>query len=205
MAMFINLFHVGSTAQLFDAFVAAENGDHSGIAYLSYTFEMFKGNHINWGEGAVKAISADFDPSRDYFHDLMPTGCMLGSPMSQFMITPITKDNWPIKQIPPEYRELRHSPVETLLISGSLDISTPATNGEKMLRYLPNGKHVVLKEMGHLGDTCHLQREAYEFLISEFLLTGKVDDTKFHYQPINFTPETTFQDIARSFIAQSNN
>ncbi|NQT02158.1 MAG: alpha/beta fold hydrolase [Planctomycetes bacterium] len=202
MAMFMNLFHVGSAAQLFDAFVAAEDGDYSGIAYLSYTFEMFKGDHINWGEGVAKAISADFDPNRDYFHDMMPQGCLLGSPMSQFMITPITKDNWPMKQIPKEYRELRHSNVEALLISGNLDISTPAANAEKMLRYLPNGKHVILKEMGHLGDTCHLQREAYEFLVLNYLSTGKVDDSKFHYQPINFKPETTFQDIAKSFVAQ---
>lgn len=202
MAMFINLFHVGSAVQLFDAFVAAENGDYSGMAYLSYTMAMFKGDNINWGEGLAKAISADFDPNRDYFHDMMPEGCLLGSPMSQFMITPITKDNWPMKQVPKEYRELRRSNVEALLISGNLDMSTPAANAEKMLRYLPNGKHVILKEMGHLGDTCNLQREAYEFLVLNYFSTGKADDSKFQYQPINFKPETTFQDIAKSFVVQ---
>lgn len=107
-----------------------------------------------------------------------------------------------MKPVPREYRELRYSNVEALLISGNLDISTPATNGEKMLRYLPNGKHVILKEMGHLGDTCRLQQEAYEFLVLNYLSTGKVDDSKFHYQPISFKPETTFQDIAKSFVAQ---
>jgi pimeloyl-ACP methyl ester carboxylesterase len=200
IGMFTSLYSVNSAAQVFDAFIAADNGDYSGIAYLSYSFEMIKQAPMNWGEAAAKAWSVDFDSNRDYFKDSMPEGCLLGSPVSKFQWSFLTPETWPMKLVAKEYRELRRSDVETLLISGNLDICTPASSGEKLLRYLPNGHHVVLKNMGHLGDIFSLQPKAYQHLIQQFLLTGQVDDSMFEYQPINFEPKETFQDMAKSFI-----
>ncbi len=200
IGMFTNFYSVNSVAQVFDAFIAAENGDYSGIAYLSFSFEMIKQAQINWGEAAAKAWSVDFDINRDYYNDSMPEGCLLGSPVSKFQWSVLTPELWPMKLVAKEYRELRRSGVETLLISGNLDICTPASSGEKLLRYLPNGHHVVLKNMGHLGDIFSLQPNAYQHLVKHFLLTGQVDDSKFEYQPINFEPKEKFKDIAKSFI-----
>jgi pimeloyl-ACP methyl ester carboxylesterase len=200
IGMFTSFYSIKSTAQVFDAFIAAEKGDYSGIAYLSYSFEMIKQAPMNWGEAAAKAWSVDFDFNRDYFNDSMPEGCLLGSPVSKFQWSILTPETWPMKMVAKEYRELRRSDMETLLISGELDISTPASNGKKLLRYLPNGHHTVLKNMGHLGDILGLQPNAYQHLVQHFLLTGQVDDSMFEYQPINFEPKETFQDMAKSFM-----
>ena len=54
--------------------------------------------------------------------------------------------------------------------------------------------------MGHLGDILGLQPNAYQHLVQHFLLTGQVDDAMFEYQPINFEPKETFQDMAKSFM-----
>jgi pimeloyl-ACP methyl ester carboxylesterase len=200
IGMFTNFYSINSVAQVFDAFIAAENGDYSGIAYLSFSFEMIKQAPMNWGEAAAKAWSVDFDINRDYYNDSMPENCLLGSPVSKFQWSVLTPELWPMKLVAKKYRELRRSDVETLLISGNLDICTPASSGEKLLRYLPNGHHVVLKNMGHLGDILSLQPDAYQYLVMNFLLTGQVDDSKFENQPINFEPKVTFQDMAKSFI-----
>jgi pimeloyl-ACP methyl ester carboxylesterase len=200
IGMFTSFYSINSAAQVFDAFIAAENSDYSGIAYLSYSFEMIKQMPMNWGEAATKAWSVDFDINRDYFNDSMPEGCLLGSPVSKFQWSILTPEFWPMKMVAKEYRELRRSDVETLLISGNLDICTPASNGEKLLRYLPNGRHVVLKNMGHVGDIFSLQPNAYQHLVKQFLLNGQVDDSRFENQPINFEPKETFQDIAKSFM-----
>jgi pimeloyl-ACP methyl ester carboxylesterase len=200
IGMFTNFYSINSAAQIFDAFIAAENGDYSGLAYLSFSFEMIKQAPMNWGEAAAKAWSVDFDINRDYYHDSMPAGCLLGSPVSKFQWSILTPELWPMKLVAKKYRKLRRSEVETLLISGNLDICTPASSGEKLLRYLPNGHHVVLKNMGHLGDILSLQANAYQYLVKNFLLTGQVDDSKFENQPINFEPKETFQDIAKSLI-----
>lgn len=161
---------------------------------------MIKQAPMNWGEAAAKAWSVDFDINRDYYHDSMPAGCLLGSPVSKFQWSILTPELWPMKLVAKKYRKLRRSEVETLLISGNLDICTPASSGEKLLRYLPNGHHVVLKNMGHLGDILSLQANAYQYLVKNFLLTGQVDDSKFENQPVNFEPKETFQDIAKSLI-----
>jgi len=200
IGMFTSFYNINSAVQVFDAFIAAENGDYSGIAYLSFSYEMIKQAPMNWGEAAAKAWSVDFDINRDYFNDSMPEGCLLGSPVSKFQWSILTPELWPMKLVAKEYRELRRSDVETLLISGNLDIGTPASSGEKLLPYLPNGHHIVLKNMGHLGDIFNLQPNAYQHLVNHFLLTGQVDDSKFEYQPINFEPKETFQDMAKSLI-----
>lgn len=49
-----------------------------------------------------------------------------------------------------EYGSVHTSKVETLLISGELDFSTPPQLAtEELLPYLPNGHQVVLEEFGH--------------------------------------------------------
>jgi pimeloyl-ACP methyl ester carboxylesterase len=205
IGIFMSLYSINSAVQVFDAFVAAENGDYSGIAYLSFSFEMIKQAPINWGEAVAKAWSVDFDSNRDYYNDSMPEGGLLGSPVSKFQWSVLTPELWPMEMVTKEYRQLRRSNMETLLISGNLDIATPASNGAKLLRYLQNGHLVVIKNMGHLGDILNLQPNAYQNLVKQFLLTGQVDDSKFVNQPINFEPKETFQDMAKSFINKTKN
>jgi len=199
IGMFIQLSQIETAVKVFDAFVAAENGDFSGIAYLSLSAEILRYGlmKMNFGESVAKAYSADFEAHKNYFDNMMPESCIIGSPSSKFMWSPLQNNVWPMKQIPDEYRKLRISKIETLLINGNLDIMTPLSNAKELLEYLPNGKLVVLSNMGHCMDQVTLQPDAYQHLQKVYFLTGKVDTTKFVDLSIDFQPKHTFQDEAQ--------
>jgi len=93
-------------------------------------------NSSNWGERASKAVSAHCNPKRDYDAEMDPAGSIIGSPVSKQDWGGFQKGGWPIKPIPEEYRKLRYSDVETLLVNGSIDFATPAESAKKLLPYL---------------------------------------------------------------------
>jgi len=82
--------------------------------------------------------------------------------------------------------------VQTLLISGSVDFSTPPDYATELLKSLENGKQVILKEMGHFDDIINLQRAALTNLLVRFYDEGVVDDSKYVYDPMNFEPQVNF-------------
>lgn len=173
---FVLLFHRDTAALAFDAFVAAHKGDPSGLALLSMAYRFFIPSSGVWGDHASKAVSADFDPSRDYFVEMDPPGSIIGSPMGELAWGISRFVSWPIQPIPEEYRRSQTSDVETLLLSGSIDFSTPAefaTN--ELLPCLRNGKQVILAEMGHSEDVFGVNPEATERLLTSFFDTGVPD------------------------------
>ena len=85
-----------------------------------------------------------------------------------------------------------------MLVSGSVDFSTPFENAQELLPICQTGRVLFSQtEMGHVGDMVGLQPEAFQHLAETFYLEGVVDDSKFTYQPMNFTPSQTFQDMAK--------
>ncbi len=60
------LFHRESAAKVFDTYVAAANGDASGLWLISVVAPFIFPNVVNWGENASKAVSADYVPGHDY-------------------------------------------------------------------------------------------------------------------------------------------
>jgi hypothetical protein len=70
-------------------------------------------------------------------------------------------DAWPAAPEENEYSQVRRSNVETLLVGGELDFSTPPQIMTKeLLPYLPNGQQVVLPGIGHTGTFFAVQPEA---------------------------------------------
>lgn len=199
MMMFMMAYTRKGIAQTCDAFVAAENGDYSGLAYLSMAFDQLPNMPgMNWGENISKALSADFDSERNYINDMDPSGSLIGSPFSKLFAIQ-SFGGWPMSSIPDEYKKLQNSNVETLMLSGTIDISTPPQNGTKMLEYLPNGHQVILTNRGH-QDTGGLQIKAYHTLVNTFFTTGEVDDSGFSDVPINFNdPKPSFQKMGKLF------
>jgi hypothetical protein len=158
---------------------------------------------LNWGDNASKALSADYDPARDYEAEMMPPGSILGSPMSK-LLGVMKYGGWPIKPIPELYRKLQPSEVETLMVNGNIDFSTPAENArDELLPYLANGRLVILSEMGHSRDVVSLQPEAFRHLAETFFLEGVVDDSKFHYVPMNFTPSRSAPEMAKTYVRRA--
>jgi pimeloyl-ACP methyl ester carboxylesterase len=195
---FVLLFHRQTAPLIFDAYVAAEHGDPSGLALMSMAYNHILPSLMTWGEMASKAVSADFDSLRDYSAEMDPPTSIIGSPMGKLLWGPLRFGAWPIKQIPGEYRKLQPSDVETLLISGSVDFSTPAefaTN--ELLPYLSRGKQIVLSEMGHVDDVLAIRPEATERLLKSFYETGIPDDSLCTYVPMDFNVEWGFPKIAK--------
>jgi hypothetical protein len=105
---------------------------------------------------------------------------------------------WPVKLIPDELRQVHPSEVETLLISGSVDFSTPPQFAtDELLPYLPNGRQVILAEMGHTDDVRNVQPEATERLLTSFYDTSAADDSLFTYAPMDFHVGMGFPALAK--------
>ena len=197
--MFMMAYQRNGIAQIFDAFVAAENGDLSGLAFLSMSYDQLPNmKGMSFAENFAKAMSADFDPGRDYLGTMDPEGSIIGSPLSKlFCIS--TNGGWPIKLIPEEYRQLQISNVETLLLNGTIDISTPIQNSKELLKYLPNGHLVAFENRGH-QDIGLLQNDEYHVLVNTFYQSGEVDGSSFKYIPINFhNPKPSYQKMGKIF------
>jgi hypothetical protein len=77
----------------------------------------------------------------------------------------------------------------------------PQVATKELLPYLPNGHEVVLPGIGHTGSFFAVQPEASSRLINTFFDSGKVDDSLYHPEPVDFTPAKSFGDIAKVFVA----
>ena len=139
------------------------------------------------GDSAAKATSADYqlEPGFDFFEATLPADSIIGSSVS--ILGWAAALGWPVHLIPDDYRQVQPSDTETLLISGSIDFSTPAqTATEKLLPHLSRGKQIILSEFGHTGDVWNLQPEATRHLLTTFYETGEADDSLFEPNVIDF-------------------
>ncbi|MGH2521612.1 MAG: alpha/beta fold hydrolase [Anaerolineales bacterium] len=193
---FFQLFNRGTAAIIFDAYLAAEQGDPSGLAWMSLTYDLFTSD-MTWGERSAIVFSADYDPSRDYVAEMDPPDSILGSPLSLLQWS--SAASWPTQQlIPAELRRVQPSDVETLLVSGSVDFSTPAEFAtDELLPYLTNGEQAILAEMGHVNDVGTLQPAAFERLATSFYDTGVADDSLYTYAPMDFGVSLGFPALAK--------
>ncbi len=199
---FALLYHRTTAAVIFDAYVAAKNGDPSGLALMSLAFDYVMPPMFTWGDLASKAVSADFDPSRNYMTGLAPPDSVLGSPLGKLLWAPLSLAAWPAKPIAEEFRKLQHSDVETLLINGSVDFSTPAEYATKeLLPYLRNGHQVILSEIGHVNDVWKVMPETIDRLLTSFYNTGVPDTTLAAYKPMDFNIKWGFPATAKALLA----
>jgi pimeloyl-ACP methyl ester carboxylesterase len=197
-ATFSGLYSTEGAAGTFDVWLAAAEGDYSGMALVTAAMKFMLPTDFAWGESASKALSADydFDPTADYVAEVTPGPHLIGSPGST--IGWAAAATWPANKIPDEYRTAHASSVETLMLSGTLDVSTPAQNARnQLLPLLENGTQVVLSDFAHTGDLYYLQPEATRRLLTTFFLTGKVDDSLYEPNPVNFEPGWGFPLIAK--------
>ncbi|MDP4222667.1 MAG: alpha/beta fold hydrolase [Bacteroidota bacterium] len=198
---FALLYHRKTAAMVFDTYFAAEKGDPSGLALMTLAYNFMFPSMITWGDLASKALSADFDRTRNYADEMDPPNSILGSPFSKLLWS---LGDWPTAPIPEDFRKIQNSNVETLLVSGSIDFATPAIFATKeLLPALPRGKQVILSEMGHTGDLWGVQPQAAVHMLTSFYDTGKADDSMFKYAPMDFGVSWGFPLIAKIAVAVS--
>jgi pimeloyl-ACP methyl ester carboxylesterase len=175
-----------------DSWLAAADGDASGLWLTSLIADAFFPGEFVWGEYA-SAARLDAQQARDYFSSGEALDSSLARAATAFgwgggrLI-----DAWPALPDEDEYAEVRTSNVETLLIGGEVDVATPPQWATRdLLPHLPNGTQVVLRGYGHSTSFWLDQPEAGTRLISAYLDSGQVDDSLYESQRVDFTPEVT--------------
>ncbi|NJO91566.1 MAG: hypothetical protein HC831_23335 [Chloroflexia bacterium] len=197
-ASFMGLYHTGSAGSVFDAFIAAENGDLSGLALVSLMTNWQLNNmNVVWGDMLAKSF-VDYDSSVDYYETMKLNSGIIGSPGSQLFAI---HEVWPVKTKDTVYNKVRETDVECLLLSGSIDFSTPAEFARnELLPYLKNGKQYILSEYGHVGDVMYKNYNAFNQAITDYYATGEADMSLYKKEKVNFEPNMSFPQIAKIAI-----
>ncbi|HIG43179.1 MAG: alpha/beta fold hydrolase [bacterium] len=198
---FALLYHRDTAAMAFSAWLAAEEGDPSGLALMSLAYDFVLPNMSVYGEFFSKGVSSDYDPSRDYFTEMDPQDSIIGAPLSKLIWGSATDEDgvtWPTPLMPEEYHQIHPTDVETLLIGGNIDFSTPVEFAtDDLMPALNQGTQVILSEMGHVNDVMSLQPEAIERLLTSFYDSGEADDSLFVYEPMDFNVGGGFPLLAK--------
>jgi pimeloyl-ACP methyl ester carboxylesterase len=74
---------------------------------------------------------------------------------------------WNVRAMPPSFNDPVRSDAPVLVISGTDDPATPPRYAEEALRYLPNGKEVLVRGAGHGAET-----KCVGFLLVQFVREG---------------------------------
>ena len=83
------------------------------------------------------------------------------------------------------------------MIAGELDAATPPQWARReLLRDLPNGREVILENIGHTDDFWTYQRDAGTRLVNTFFDSGRVDRSLYRQTAVDFTPAMTLGAIA---------
>ena len=197
-ASFESLSDTESAPMVFDVWLAAAKGDYSGMVLLTLAGPTMFADAAVWGDNIAKAASADYELTRDLRAGMNLSDAILGSPRSELAAA---AKGWPVNTIPEEYRQVQPSDVETLLVSGSIDLWTPLQFAEEeLLPYLNNGQHVVVSESGH-GEMLWRQPEASKRLLNSFYDTGVADDSLFTHQSWDFHVGLGFPAMAKLIVA----
>jgi hypothetical protein len=107
-------------------------------------------------------------------------------------------DAWPLNPDHKLYNRVRDSNVETLLVGGELDFSTPPQVATReLLPHLRNGQQVVLPKLGHTEDFWANQPAASTRLIDTFLDTGRIDTSLYTENRVDFTPSLNHETMAK--------
>lgn len=195
---FIAMYEVKNAVMAFDAYEkAVTKSDYSGLYALQLIYDFFAPKTV-WGDMLLKGYSADFRPDTNYIAKYRAySNTVLGPNYSLLLWSISLTKQFPT--IPEEYRSCRVSQTPTLIISGSLDVSTPSVNAEtQLMPYLPNGHLIKLENMSH-ADLLNAQTDSYRRCITTFFDTGVADASVFKKNEIDFKPKRSIGKITKRF------
>lgn len=187
---------------MIDMWLAAAEGDASGMALVSMTRNLFLPTMFVYGDLLAKGGSGwDFTKhAADYRSALNPPGSILGSGLSLYHSA--FGAGWPLHLIPEQYLPLQPTDVATLLVSGSIDFSTPPQFATaELLPYLNNGRQVILRDFAHTETFWNRQAAARTHLLTTFYSTGQVDDSLYTYEAVNFDQGPGWPALAKRYLA----
>jgi uncharacterized membrane protein YdfJ with MMPL/SSD domain/pimeloyl-ACP methyl ester carboxylesterase len=191
-----------SAPMTLDAWLSAANGDASGLWFESTLADLAFPEAFVWGEMATVA-RADARAAEQYFSGAHRGDSIIGSPGTNFLFAggDLLKA-WPGNPTENEYTRVRDSKVETLLVGGALDFSTPPqVAARELLPHLPNGHQVVLPGLGHTTSFWSYEPKASTRLLNAFLDSGKVDRSLYTPAKVDFTPEVSQTALGKGIAA----
>jgi hypothetical protein len=152
-----------------------------------------------WGETAATGI-IDAPLALAYLAEANLDDSILGTPGSTWMFGGLSA--WPASPPPQEALAVQPSDVETLMVSGSIDFSTPPQFArDEVLPLLSKGQQVVLPNFGHSGDVWGVQPKATAHLLTRFYATGVADDSLYTDQTVDFKVGLGFPELAKLLVA----
>jgi pimeloyl-ACP methyl ester carboxylesterase len=191
-----NMFMSSPTMPLIlDAYLAAAQGDPSGLAIVNWIFPMMLSeNDPIYGDQLNKGATVDLEKYGG-IESVSLGNSIMGAPLSEWL-WPMAKE-WPVSLIPKELREFQESNVEMLLVNGTVDFSTPPTALDEARPYFHKAQMVLLPEFSHVGDEYTIQPQAFERLITSYYDNGVADASLYVYQPLSFKPSITLTLLAK--------
>ena len=187
-----------SSPMTIDSWLSAAEGDASGFWFQSLAADLFFPKSVVWGEYAAFG-SVDAQAARDHFSPGRQGDSILDDAGSALVWGDgRLAEAWPAAPDKGKYSRVRTSEVETLLIGGALDFATPPQVATKeLLPYLPDGDQVVLDGFGHSFDFWTYQPEAGSRLVNTYFDSGRVNESLYKRQTVDFTPEVTQTALAK--------
>jgi pimeloyl-ACP methyl ester carboxylesterase len=181
-----------------DTLLSAGQGDGSGAWFLSLMAQVAFPSEQLWGDVAA-AARIDAARARRLYAAGADGGSIIGRPGTDLIWAGGgLVGAWPANPDENQYTRVRDSKVETLLIGGELDFATPPQWATReLLPHLPNGREVVLANIGHSDDFWTYQPEAGSRLINTFLDSGRVDRFRYTRTSVDFTPAFSHGSIAK--------
>jgi uncharacterized membrane protein YdfJ with MMPL/SSD domain/pimeloyl-ACP methyl ester carboxylesterase len=185
------------------AWLSAAKGDASGFWFMSLVGRLAFPGSFTWGELAAFGRADTLAAKRYFAKGPHRSDSILGNPGTEFLYAGGGLiDAWPAQPDENEYSSVRDSNVPTLLIGGTLDFTTPAVNATReLLPHLPDGRQVVLAELGHTVSFWNYQPEAQKRLLNTFLDTGRVETSLYTPAKVDFTPDVTHTALGKGFAA----
>jgi pimeloyl-ACP methyl ester carboxylesterase len=185
-----------------DTLLAAGKGDGSGAWLLSLMAQLVFPDVQVWGDVASVGRS-DAAHARGFFTTHADRGSVIGSPATDFIWGDGRLiDSWPANPDENRYTRVQDSSVETLLIGGNLDVATPPQWATReLLPHLPNGRQVVLKNLGHTDDLWAYEPAASSHLINTYFDSGRVDTSLYTHASVDFTPSFSQGALAKIIVA----
>jgi pimeloyl-ACP methyl ester carboxylesterase len=180
-----------------DTLLSAQQGDGGGAWFLSLMAQVAFPSEQLWGDVAAVART-DAAYARPFFATGADQGSVFGSPGTDLIWAGgRLLDAWPANPDENMYTQVRDSNVETLVIGGELDFATPPQWATRdLLPHLPNGREVVLQNIGHTNDFWTYQPDAGTRLINTYLASGRADTSLYTPTSVDFTPAISHGAVA---------
>lgn len=200
---YLGLYERTYVNMLFDAYIAAEQGDFASLAVMSLMYDQLMGNFENVGDLLAKTYSSVTDPQRDFIAELDDPDSVIGSPMALMAWGAFQYSHWPVKSVAEEHPPTQTSPVETLIVYGSKEAGQAFQ--EKHGGMFTNADWVTFEDLGHM-DVWKIIGDGMSHLIRDFLDAGVVDTSKVGTIPKwDFTPQMTFYQMFQQMTSQGAN